>query len=70
MPVEADWINVALARVREHSPEVPIAVWTNLEALRRGKFSQRQVSAVDLARDAKQLIDAMVPPPPLAGEPK
>ncbi len=70
MPNEADWIKVALANARDHGPEVPVAVWTRLEALLRGKFSQRQVAAVELARDAKQLIDAMVPPPPSATEPK
>jgi hypothetical protein len=64
MPDDVHWITAAISKAREQSPEIPESVWTQIEALLKGKISQRPIPPVELASVAMQLIEGMVPPPP------
>lgn len=63
-----DWITSAIAKVKEQNPTAPDVVWARLEALLRGKFSERPVPARELADIAMQLIDGMSPTRSTDGE--
>jgi len=64
MPIDIDWVKSVIEKVRQRGPKMPDAVWAQIEALLRGQFSRRQLSPMDLAKDAKRLIDAATPAPP------
>jgi len=65
-----DWITSAITKVKEQGATAPDVVWTRLEALLRGKFSERPMPAKELADIAMQLIDGMSPPLSTDGEPQ
>lgn len=69
MPNNADWITTTLTKAREMAA-VPDAVWNHLDALLKGKFSERPIPAGELASEAMQLIEEMVPAPPKVKEPR
>lgn len=64
MANDSQWIRTAITGARRHSPDAPDAVWTQVEALLRGKFSERQLPAGELTMIARGLIADMVPPQP------
>jgi len=64
MSNDVHWITAAISKARQQNTEVPESVWTQIEALLRGKISQRPIPAVELASVARQLIEDMVPAPP------
>jgi len=58
MSNDVHWITAAITKARQHSPAAPDAVWTQVEALLRGKFSERQLPAGELVTVAEELIAA------------
>lgn len=60
MTSEVDWIAAAVSKARQQSRAVPERVWIELEALLRGKFSERSIPPMDLASIATRLIGDMV----------
>jgi hypothetical protein len=66
MSNDPEWITAAIQSASKLSASVPDAVWTNVEILLRGKFSQRSIPPVELAGIARQLIEDMVPARPTA----
>jgi hypothetical protein len=63
MSTHADWITAAIAKGRQQHATVPEAVWTQLEVLLRGRFSQGPMTAMELASVAMQLIERTAPAP-------
>ncbi len=63
MSVNSDWITAAVAKARLKVTTAPDGVWPQVEALLRGSFSERPIPAMQLEKVARQLIEAMVPPP-------
>jgi len=57
-----DWIASAITKLREQGATASDVVWTRLEALLRGKFSERPMPAKELADIAMQLIDGISVP--------
>jgi len=70
MSNDVHWITAAISKAREQCAAVPEFVWTQIEALLRGKISQRPIPPVELASVARQLIEDMVSPPPQLEEPQ
>jgi hypothetical protein len=70
MSNDSDWITAAVAKTRQKGPAVPDCVWSQLEAVLRGKFSARPIPAVELASLAMQLIEGMDVAPPRVKEPE
>jgi hypothetical protein len=64
MTADIDWITAAITKARNRGAAGPDAVWGQIEALLRGRFSERPIPAKELASVAMQLIEAMVPAPP------
>jgi hypothetical protein len=63
MPNDNSWISAAISKARQQCVDVPESVWTQVDALLRGRISQRPIPALELASVARQLIDDMVTPP-------
>ena len=61
MSKDVDWIAAVIERTREQENGLSAAVWTQLEALLRGKLSERQLPSGELATIAKLLIRDVVP---------
>ena len=70
MSSDVDWITAAITKARQQDTEAPELVWIQVEALLRGKLSERPIPPMELASCAMQLIEAMVPAPPKVKEPK
>jgi hypothetical protein len=70
MSNDVHWITAAISKARQQCAVVPESVWTQIEALLRGKISQRPIPPVELASVARQLIEDMVSPPPQLEEPQ
>lgn len=56
---EADWITTAITKARQQSPKAQDDTWIELEALLRGKFSDRQLPSGELAGVAKLLMEQL-----------
>lgn len=63
-----DWITSAITKVKGQGATAPDVVWTRLEALLRGKFSERPMPAKELADLAMRLIDGTSSPSPIDEE--
>ncbi len=64
MSNDSDWITAAVAKARQKDATGPDLVWSQVEALLRGSFSERPLAPMRLEAVARQLMEAMVPPPP------
>ena len=64
MSDDVHWSTAAITKARQGSGAVPDALWTQVEALLRGKFSERQLPSGELTTVAKALIAGMVSTPP------
>lgn len=59
MPDELDWTSAAISKARQQEADVPDVIWAELEALLKGKLSQRPLPPGELASVAMQLIGEM-----------
>lgn len=59
MPDDTDWVTASINKARQQNTDVPDVIWTELEALLRGRLSQRPIPAGELAGVAMQLIEKM-----------
>lgn len=68
--MSSNWITAAITRTRQRSAAAPDAVWIQLEALLRDKFSEQQLSSGELRTAAKALIAGMTPTQPKVEGPR
>lgn len=70
MPNDLDWITAAIKKAQERGATAPDAVWTQVEALLRGRLSEGQLSVLERERTARLLIERMAQAPSKAEEPQ
>jgi hypothetical protein len=68
MASEVHWTAAAIAKARKQSSASPDSIWLQVEALLKGKLSERELPSGELRAVAKVLIASMAPTPP-KGEP-
>jgi hypothetical protein len=64
MANDDDWITTRNSEAGKRHPLVPEAVAAQMDALLRGQLSSGQLTAMDLAGIARQLIAGMAPAQP------
>jgi len=61
MANEVDWVAAAIAKAAKSVATVPGAIWTQVEALLKGKLRDQPLTTKELAASAKALMANMAP---------
>lgn len=64
------WVTPTITEARKQIADVPERVWIHVEALLKGRFSERSLPAMELVKVAERLIADMTPAASEGEEPR